>query len=517
MGKRIYNILFHTHTVSGIVISAGLYVIFFTGSFSFFRDEIISWERNQRVSEIDEIRIDFDAALDTLESQYPLQGREIGFAHYYNEGRVSVNIAASKDTLSAKEAQKRDFFYLNESNFEKSTYRNGYSLGEFLYRLHFFAQIPYPFGYYLSGAVAFFFLFAIITGILVHWNKIISNFYLFRPWAKLKTLWTDAHTALGVIGLPFQFVYAVTGAFFMLNLIFVAPVAYLFFDGDRDKLYDELGYSHPEFVLENQPLETSFSVDEFVNQTQERWEGFRVGHVILHNYGDRSMHITVEGKVPHKDLFSAEGHVVYQVATGDVVEVKDPFIERSYMDGVKATMHQLHFGDYGGYGLRIISFILGLISCFVIISGVMIWLVARNRKDVSDKQKRFNEWVARIYLAICLSLYPVTAMTFIAVQVWDPAGRSFIYQFYFISWLILSILFTAKGDNYFTNKYTLISGAVIGFFVPVANGIRTGNWLWESLATQDIHVFMVDSLWLTLSIAALFAVVLMEGRKKRPT
>lgn len=77
-----------------------------------------------------------------------------------------------------------------------------------------FAQVPYPYGYYLSGFVAFFFLFAILTGIIVHWKKIVSNFYLFRPMAKLKTLWTDAHTALGVIGFPFQFVYAVTGAFF---------------------------------------------------------------------------------------------------------------------------------------------------------------------------------------------------------------------------------------------------------------------------------------------------------------
>ncbi|RYG94835.1 PepSY domain-containing protein, partial [archaeon] len=34
---------FHTHTVSGIVISVVLFVIFFAGSFSFFRDEIINW------------------------------------------------------------------------------------------------------------------------------------------------------------------------------------------------------------------------------------------------------------------------------------------------------------------------------------------------------------------------------------------------------------------------------------------------------------------------------------------
>lgn len=49
MSKRTYNILFHLHTVSGIVISVALYVIFFTGSFSFFRDEIVNWERGHTV------------------------------------------------------------------------------------------------------------------------------------------------------------------------------------------------------------------------------------------------------------------------------------------------------------------------------------------------------------------------------------------------------------------------------------------------------------------------------------
>src|SRR5690606_2361489 len=105
------------------------------------------------------------------------------------------------------------FFYLDTHDYSEHSYIDSYTLGEFLYRLHFLAQIPYPFGYYLSGLIAFFFLFAIITGVIVHWKKIASNFYVFRPMTKLKTIWTDAHTALGILGLPFQFVYAVTGAF----------------------------------------------------------------------------------------------------------------------------------------------------------------------------------------------------------------------------------------------------------------------------------------------------------------
>ncbi|WCC44944.1 hypothetical protein PJW08_01285 [Tenacibaculum finnmarkense] len=47
MSKRNYNVFFNTHTVSGIVISVALYVIFFAGAFSFFKEEIInSGKRN---------------------------------------------------------------------------------------------------------------------------------------------------------------------------------------------------------------------------------------------------------------------------------------------------------------------------------------------------------------------------------------------------------------------------------------------------------------------------------------
>jgi uncharacterized iron-regulated membrane protein len=45
MNIRNYNIYFHTHTISGIIICAILYVIFFAGSFSFFKNEIAAWQR----------------------------------------------------------------------------------------------------------------------------------------------------------------------------------------------------------------------------------------------------------------------------------------------------------------------------------------------------------------------------------------------------------------------------------------------------------------------------------------
>ncbi|HCX20478.1 MAG TPA: hypothetical protein DHN29_01095, partial [Cytophagales bacterium] len=78
MSNRIYNILFHTHTVSGLVISVALYVIFFAGSISFFRDDIIAWERGQSIAPDTQMEADYNQVLDTLAARHgALYGRNI--------------------------------------------------------------------------------------------------------------------------------------------------------------------------------------------------------------------------------------------------------------------------------------------------------------------------------------------------------------------------------------------------------------------------------------------------------
>lgn len=503
MEKRTYNIMFHLHTVSGIVISVALYIIFFTGSFSFFRDEIVNWERGHTVKTQDEITLNFDETFKNMSRDKSLYSRDIELKHYYNEQTVGVNLGASKDTLLSDEIKAGSFYYLNTKDKTKTDYLSSYSLGEFLYRLHFFAQLPYPFGYYLSGFVAFFFLFALLTGIIVHWDKIIINFYVFRPKAKLKTIWTDAHTALGVIGFPFQFVYAVTGAFFMLKILLVAPSVLALYDGDETKLYDDLEYSHPEFEFNNIPLKQTVSINSYVSQVKAKWENFKVNEVHVFNYGDSSMHVSVSGNLDYKDKLNGYGYTIFNVANNSIYATKDPTKKTSYLDSVKGIFYRLHFGDYGGYGLRIISFIMGLIGCFVVLSGVLIWLTARNKKNIPEKRRKFNEAVVRYYLAICLSMYPITALSFILVQITHPAGMGLLYKFYFIGWLLISVLFILKKDNYFTNTYCLLSGSIIGLIIPIANGICTGNWLWVSFTKGYTQILFIDVFWIALSITGL--------------
>lgn len=502
MENRKYNIFFHLHTVSGITISVVLFVIFFAGSFAFFRDDINNWQRNQSAETDEFLRGDFDNALQSLDTAYVLKGRTIELTRPHAEPNIVAHMDETKDSTADKKARIHQYLYVNTKTYKAETYDENYGLGEFLYRLHFLAQIPYPYGYWLAGFVALFFLFAIITGVLVHWKKIIPNFYTFRPKEKLKTLWTDSHTALGMIGLPFQFVYALTGTFFLINIFLVAPSVMTFFGGDSEKLYHDLGFVVKPAEFTGKPINQDFSINLLAQKAESQFKDFKLTFIQIQNYGDANMRLHAQGLIPKSKKFIGIGKVLLDM-DGNVLWKQDPYASRTYLDATKDLLYKIHYGDYAGYALKITSFLLGFITCFVIISGVMIWLTARDKKKLDPKKKHFNERVVRVYLAISLSMFPVTAATFIAVKLFPEADMSFLYTFYFLTWLVASIgLFFL--DYRKIAPWCLVAGSILGLAVPVANGLVSGNWFWETIPSQ-FQIGFVDLLWIALASISLFA------------
>lgn len=513
MNNRVYNILFHTHTISGIFISLALYVIFFAGSFSFFRDEIVSWERNEPLSEDwgGLGNTDFDQVLDTLDSRKGLQGWDVSFNQYYDEQRTSVSFSPPPGVEVERKGRRGNFIYLNTENLKSYDYQSSYSLGEFLYRLHFFAQLNLwgRSGYLLAGIVAFFFLFAVITGVVVHWNKIVSNFYLFRPYNSLKNLWTDAHTGLGILGLPYQFMFALTGVYLIVGFSIMSPPVLSFaYGGDQEKLNEEFEFNQPKFEPAGKPLEASASVNALIGKTLQMWPDMVIRNVNVFNYGDQNMHVKIDGHPSFSSKFAGLGGIVYHAASREIVSKRELMTETSFFNGARATMIRLHFGDFGGVGLKLIYFGLGILSCFVIISGVLIWQVARDKKHVEPTKRKFNAWLVWFYLAAALSMYPVFALTFVGIKFFlepDSLDRSaFIYQTFFWSWLAFTVLFTALRSNWLTNKLCLIVGGALGLIVPIANGVKSGNWFWESFAQGHTDVFLIDVFWLVLGMITLW-------------
>ncbi len=506
MSKRNYNVFFNTHTVSGIVISVALYIIFFAGAFALFKNEIKIWEEGKPLHNFAKENIDYNFLLDKLSKENSLISRDIRFYLETKNDDIYVLTSTVKDTTSISE-EKRFGVYkeMNIETGETAGYVEKYNLGEFLYRLHFFTQLP-TIGIYLAGFISFFFLFAIITGTIVHWKKISSNFYQFNPKAVLKRLWSDAHTALGVIGLPFQFVFAITGAYFCLGALVLAPASILY-NGNQDKLIEDIRPDRKNIEWVSKTDKELPDINSFIKNNSKRWNDFHPQYLDIKNFGGTNMRYVLIGNLGTKSRFLSSGMITYSLETNKITVNRNPY-EAKYIDDIQLSMARLHFGDFGGVWTKIIYFILALITCFVIITGVLIWVEARNKKSMTLKQRLYTAKVGHIYIAICLSLYPVIALFFLVVKLlpkeYVSSKMSILYTWFFLTWLLFTLYFRFKRNNYFTNKTTLLLGAVLGFLIPIINGVVSNNWIWNTYKTKQIEILTIDVLWIFISVISLF-------------
>lgn len=519
MDNRNYNVFFNLHTVSGIVISIGLYVIFFAGAFTLFEHSIQRWEQNEPIATYTSTSrsIDYDRFMNALKkAKYDLYGRNI-YLTLEEGSKQSFYLSGSTAPNASEAAQKEYTLVLDKETYEIASKPQGYSYGRLLYLLHFYYQLG-RFGYYISGFVALFFLFATVTGIVIHWKKIISNFYVFRPKEKLKTVWTDAHTALGTIGIPFQFLYALTGAMFGLGVL-AAMSGSVLYGGDPQKVYNEVFGAHADSLGPRTEM-SAHSLNAYYEKGTNRWKDLNVKNIYIQHCESSTMQFGLRGSLSSKTKFLNNGEVIYGVISGKVEHEHDPY-NVSYAEGVWASVYRLHYADYGDLGtlgnylLRFLYFVMAVSTCFVIISGILIWLEARNKKNIPEKERRYNEWVGHIYLAVCLSMLPITAFVFIVAKLLPEsmsAHREVIFNsLYFGGWLLLSIFFSWKRNNYFTNRQCLLWAGILGLAIPLVNGVYTGNWFWRSMAFQQYELFIIDTLWLFLSICCLYAVAKMKA------
>lgn len=503
MNKRIYHIFFDLHSVSGIIISVLLYIIFFAGSFALFKNEIQVWQEGGEIVKTSIKDINFDKLLQSLDKTYPLHGRDISF-NFNGNNRMYVYMSGCKEKLAPESQKQVHYFYLDSHNAKTQSYEQQYSLGEFLYRLHFLDQIPYPIGRYTAGGVAVFFLFAIITGLILHWNRIKNSFYTFNPNAALRRLWADAHTSLGFIGLPFQFIYSITGAYFTLSLLVLLPAS-LLYKGNQAKLMADMRSDREVYEWKEKSDDNALNFNYFVKKTSVYWSDFNIENLYIKNYGGTNMKYVFSGKSIEKKRFAGVGNLTFNAYTG-IIESKNSPLELNYIEDSQQVLKHLHFADYGNISVKIIYFILSFITCFIIVSGVLVWGEARNKKSKSQKQRMYVAKVVHIFLSICLSMLPITALSFSFVRITEGVfieKKIAIYYFYFSSWILLFLFFRFKRNNYFTNKISLLLSSLFGFLVPFTNGLTSGNWFWVSFKNKQYEILLIDVLWIILSTTAL--------------
>ncbi|MBE9463390.1 PepSY-associated TM helix domain-containing protein [Dyadobacter subterraneus] len=511
LGNRAYNIMFHTHTVSGIVISFALYVIFFAGAFTLFKDEFYQWENPKaRVPLVSDI--DYDNVFRQIKRKNPYfeTDKDLYVAIPSKENPL-INIRG-REVKKGSEPAYVGFIYNPVSHELQSDTPYTTTVGETLYRLHFLDQLPLL-GRYLAGFIALFFFFASLTGLLIHWRNIFSKFYGYSLKGTWRQIWTNAHTVFGLIGLPFQMMYAITGAFYLLTLLILAPAVMVLYGGDQQKLLSVIRpYEGIKFDPKSPETTKNLSISQIISNLKTEHPDYHLTFLNIDNYGREDGVMTT--RIVDDRHFTGDGIISVRLRDGKkVVEVIPG--NKAYVESVLDGIARLHFAKFGGLLLKTVYFILALFTCFVIISGVLLWKEARNKKNYTEKQKRFHHRVTMWYLSICFGLFPATAILFNAellVSSESSKHTFWVNTTFFISWLMLIILgLICKTETKMTKVFLVLTG-IFSLIIPLTNGLKTGDWIWVALFKSNYFVAGTDIFWLITGISTLFLSLLVKNK-----
>jgi uncharacterized iron-regulated membrane protein len=372
---------------------------------------------------------------------------------------------------------------------------------DFLYKLHYNLHIPVV-GLYFVGVITLFFFVALLSGVVIHWRKIISKFFQYRKEGKKDKL-LDAHNLIGVMGLPFHIMYAFSGLVFNLLIIYQISYAVVLYGGDQTKLFEAAG------VVDVHLDETNIKIpvvglDKLLARAKSSVGEVTFKRMSIDHFGDESASVTFRGL--DKSQFSTRKEVTYHIASERELYLTKDNYDNDLRGGL-SIISSLHFGDFAGYLVRVLFFMLGIGTCYIILTGNLMWL----QKKASLRKEKQNALGLRLVYAMTtggfIGTIFATAVGFICARVIaiDYVGRSDIIANIFFGCLFtaiivsLSITSQLKVQKQFAAKFLKLTSVVLAL-TPVMDWLLVSKGIMSMLTFGDYNVIVVEVMLLILAL-----------------
>jgi len=173
MNKEFLKRITEAHSWLGLIISGVLFVVFFAGSISLFRDEIDQWSMQPHLAISENAPLPISKIMASAIEGLPFDPKE--HLTLISPSKSMPYYKAYIDVIH--EPGEKDYVgvFIDPNTGKKLASIDSFRLADFIYDLHIDLNIPA--GSYVVGFVALFFFFALVTGILMHARKLISNFF----------------------------------------------------------------------------------------------------------------------------------------------------------------------------------------------------------------------------------------------------------------------------------------------------------------------------------------------------
>lgn len=314
-------------------------------------------------------------------------------------------------------------------------------VAQFVDTLH--QQVGLPFEHEIAmpimGAIALLYFVALVSGIIVLLPSLVSDFFAVRVGRNVKRMWLDLHNVLGILSVPFHIVMALTAVVFAFHDQFYDL---------QDATYMERGGPPVEEVSSPPADAQILAPQELARRVEQQAPGFAVHAINYHREEDGSTHASASGSDPRYGLRAP----TYGMA--DVDAYTGAITGTDYMpgkqDGWGATITSffaLHFGNFGGTGVRWAYLLLGLAGAFLFYTGNLLWIESRRKRERKSgrvTQTRATRILASLTVGIPLGCVAGIAVTVAAAK---PAGldanavmHSAIYYTVFLAFTVWALV-----------------------------------------------------------------------------
>lgn len=426
--------LWDVHTWAGILAGLILVVMFVTGAVTLFNAEIEKWEHPQEHAKTESFSLQhsFDAAV----ADFDAVPQAVWFSP------PSEEYGHPKIGYSNPDLGKWEEKFVDPASGETQVKHEWLALLMYYFHVLWHESVPWMY-YYVASALGVAMVLALFTGLLIHLRNFARQFHQFRPDKKPRTFWTDMHKVLGVMGFPFQLLYAFSGAFLILAPFLLTAFEEPVFDGDHTRAHVAFEGLEDVYGTDPGPRAEVLSLDELTRRAQEAAPGFEPEFMRVLHYGHENSVVDFNGELGGSVLGSVQ--MRFRATDGELVGSRLPETE-----GAAAALNRwilaLHMGQYGGLAMRVLLFVLAMATCATIISGSRIWLARRRRKQDTLGYKL----LAKLTVGVGAGTFVAVAATFLASRLlpMDMSGRIGAEELTFILTLAGCILwsFVARDE-----------------------------------------------------------------------
>ncbi|HWV16356.1 MAG TPA: PepSY-associated TM helix domain-containing protein [Cellvibrio sp.] len=394
------------HTWVGITTGALLFIGFFAGALTMFKQPLERWI-SAPAHMLPSVA---PASRDKLVSELLLQhtaARHEFTLHLLPRENVTAPVVWSEgESHELQLSGERWQATLNQQGELQAEKITPDMFGELIDMLHRTAGIPGTLGgeyigVYIMGIAGIMYFLALVSGLVLLLPTLVKDFLALRPGKNRKRFWLDAHNVIGIASLPYHIVISLT--------VIVFAFHDFFYDGLAEVVYREQPMFTPPAPKVQEPyqVQTLMPVSELIARVQQAAPQFVVDELLFMDLETVRPRVRVAINSAQYILQGPQsGYVIIHPYTGELLDTSMLPTQADAWSLTTTSFFALHFGTYGGNMMRWVYFFLGLGGAFLFYSGNLLWIESRRKKQKQGQaavvQARNTRWMAAATIGICL-------------------------------------------------------------------------------------------------------------------